>query len=286
MNVLTRIYLLFAVLIMIIATGCGAAPAPTATPVPPTSTPEPTAVAASAEEILLVTGEFAPYTSETLEGGGMMTEIVAAVFAEMDMPIRIEFYPWERCEAMVESGEAWGTFPYVPTEERRSRFMTSNNLGNSDTYFYFYGDTLRNLTYTELSDLQPYRIGVTLGNWYIPRIEDAGLTTDSANDELASLRKLRAGRIDLVPIVPLVAQSLIQNNFPEEADQFGFLATPLSPDDAFAIQNTVIVSQPYANSEAILDSFNAALVRVIENGVYAEIVAKYGLTVEQLFGAA
>jgi polar amino acid transport system substrate-binding protein len=284
----SRYAALAATLIVLILTGCAAAPTPTATPVPPTATPEPTVEAAPApagDEILVVTGEFPPFTGEALDGGGMITEIVAAVFAEMERPIRVEYYPWERVEAMVQSGEAWGAFPYVPSEERRELYMISDNLGNSETYLYYFGDAMQGVTYEELSDLQQYRMGASQGNWYIPLFEEAGLNAEVAADDLANLRKLRAGRIDLFPTVSIIGQWLIQNNFPDEADQFGILEQPLQVDDSQLIQNTVIVSQTYADSEAILTDFNTALATVIENGTYAEIVARYGLTVEQLFGA-
>lgn len=277
--------LIFIVSILgLILMGCAAAPAPTATPLPPTATPEPTAEASTAtDEVLLVTGEFAPFTSEALDGGGMITEIVTAAFDEMGRLYRVEYYPWERAEAMVESGEAWGTFPYVPTDERRERFMVSENLANSETYLYYYGDAMRDVTYEELADLREYRMGVSLGYWYIPLFEEAGLNIDPANDDLANLRKLAAGRIDLLPMLNITGQWLIQTEFAANADQFGFLSKPVATEDPSSIQNTVIASRQYAGGDEILSDFNAALATIIENGVYGEIVAKYGLNVDQLF---
>jgi polar amino acid transport system substrate-binding protein len=257
----------------LVLTACAAQPVPTATPLPPTATVPPTQEAAAAsDEILLVTGEFPPLTSESLENGGLSVEIVRMVFAEMGRPVRFEFYPWERAEAMVASGEAWGAFPYVPTEERRTRYLVSDPISYGRTMLFYYGDRLAGTEYTELSDLQPFRMGVSLGYWYITPFQEAGLNLDEANDDVANLRKLQAGRIDLVPVYEVIGRWLIQNNFPDDTSAFNVLEKPLSVD-----ADTVIVSRDYADSETILQEFNAALAVLQVSDAYAEIFANYGI---------
>jgi polar amino acid transport system substrate-binding protein len=264
----TALALLVALLVMV---GCGGASAPTATP-RPTATVAPTDVPAASDEVLLVTGEFPPYTGEALEGGGLVTEIVTAVFAEMGRPVRVEYYPWGRIETMVENGEAWASFPYVPTEERQQRFLFSDNLLTTEESLFYYGDAMRDVTFTEFADLQPYRVGVALGYWYIEPLEAAGVNTDPANDDLANLRKLQAGRIDLAPISYYVGQWLIQSNFPDDAASFGVLDTPLRVN-----LNMLIVSRTYPESEALLEQFNAGLAAIQENGVYQRIIERYAV---------
>jgi polar amino acid transport system substrate-binding protein len=260
-------------LVCLCATGCaGSQPTPTDTPAPAT---EPTTAEASAEDgaILLVTGEFPPFTSENLDGGGISTEIIRAAFAEMERPVRIEFYPWERSEAMVQSGEAWGAFPYVPTSERQERYLVSNPISYARTMLFYHDDALEGVQYNALADLQPYRIGVSLGYWYIPMFEEAALTLDEGSDDLANLRKLQAGRIDVFPIHEYIGGWLIQNNFAENADSFRTLETPLDISS-----DAVIASRSYSDSEVILSEFNTALQTIIDSGVYDAIFESYGLT--------
>lgn len=254
---------------------------PTPVSVPPTADPMPAATTeataeatsqATDDEILLVTGEFPPLTSESMAGGGLSAEIVEAVFAEMGRPMRIEFYPWERAEAMVESGEAWGAFPYVPTADRQARFLTSNPISRGETVFYYYDDAFDSVEYTELSELQPYTIGVSLGYWYIDVLTQAGLTTEEASDDLANLRKLQAGRIQLFPMYEPVAVYTIQQNFPDDAARFRTLDTPMSTDD-----DTVIASRVYPDSETLMADFNAALATVQASPAYAALFERYGL---------
>jgi polar amino acid transport system substrate-binding protein len=256
-------------LVVLLLTGCGS---DTKSPSEPTATimlPPPTI---ASEDILIVTGEWPPFASETMDGGGLGVEIVNAVFAEMGRPVRIEFYPWERCETMVESGEAWAAFPYVPTPDRQERFLISDTMFYGREMWFYFGDNMKDVQYEELADLQPYRIGVGLGYWYIDSFEQAGLTMDEGNDELANLRKLHAGRIDLFPVNEYVARWLIQANFPGEEESFGMLDTPLRVND-----NILIVSQAYPDSQALLEQFNSAFDQIQQNGAYQQIFEKYQL---------
>jgi polar amino acid transport system substrate-binding protein len=235
----------------------------------PTPTSEPTD---TSDEILLVTGEFPPHSGETLEGGGYATEIVRAVFAEMGYPVRIEFYPWARAEAMVENGEAWGTFPYLVNEERQAKFFFSDPFIYYRELFFFYGDKMKNVEYEEFSDLQPYRIGGATGYWYIPVFEEAGLTVDIAPDDLENLNKLKAGRVDLYPLNEAVGWWLIQNNFPDDVGSFGTLEKP-----SYLGDGRIMVGRSYPGGEALLQEFNAALAKIQANGTYAEIYEKYNI---------
>jgi polar amino acid transport system substrate-binding protein len=260
---------------LVVLTACGASSNPTPTSLAQTATEalaEATVSTDETEEILLVTGEFPPLTSESIEGGGLSVEIIRAVFAEMGRPMRIEFFPWERAEAMVENGEAWGAFPYVPSPERSERFLISNPFSQGRTSFFYYDDALSTFEYEDLTELAQYTIGVSLGYWYIEPLEQAGLQTEEASDDVANLRKLQAGRIDLFPIYEPIGLWLIQNNFSEDAENFRILEQAMSVDN-----DTVIVSRVYPGSDLILAEFNGALETVQDSDVYRKIFERYGL---------
>lgn len=251
---------------------------PTTTSVPATPTEQPAAL--TGDEILLVTGDFPPATGEALAEGGYATAIIKAIFAEMGRPIRIEFYPWARAEAMVESGEAWGTFPYNRNDERAAKFFFSEPIFNSLGLFFYYGDKMAAVEYEELGDLSAYRIGGATGYWYVPVFEEAGLNVEIASDDLANLNKLVAGRIDLYPIKEDVGWWLIQTSFAAEIDSFGTLAKPYSENSSY-----VMVSRSYPDSEALLQAFNSALAEIQANGTYAAILEQFNISLP-LPGAA
>ena len=88
--------------------------------------------------VLLVTGEWEPYTSQKIDGNGFITEIVASAFKEMDVDYEIQFYHWEKCLEMVESGEAFGSFPFIYSENKAENFLFSNPIYNIQTRFFYY----------------------------------------------------------------------------------------------------------------------------------------------------
>lgn len=259
----------------------GATPtlSPPPTPVPPTPTPEPapatpesTRVAASQDAVIMTTGEWAPFTSETMDGYGFFTEIVTAIFEEMGRPPQYEFYPWQRAEQAVRDGEAWAAFPYSYNEERAETFAFSDAVAESTTVFFYYKPHMEAVGWETLDDLQPYRIGGVLGYFYEGMLQEAGLTTDYASSEDLALQKLQAQRVDLVPMTPLVAWIQINELFPEEVDNFGTLEKPLAETTLH-----LMIRKDDPESVQLMEQFNAALQAIKEQGIYQEILTKYGV---------
>lgn len=259
---------------LLVSAGCSAAPTPT--PAPPTSTPEPVKPAGPAYEngntIVLTTGEWAPYTGESLENSGFFTEVVTAVFKEMGKTPKYQFYPWERAEKAVGTGEAWGAFPYSPNEERVKTYAFSDNVVYSTTYFFYYKPHMDAIKWEKLDDLKSYVVGTVTGYYHEPLFAEAKLNTDSSADEASGVKKLQAGRIDLFPMNDLVGWALIKELFPNEVDNFGVLEKPLDQTEL-----SMMVLKSDENALKLLDEFNAALQKIKDNGVYDQILTKYGL---------
>ncbi len=92
-----------------------------------------------AGSLILVTGEWTPYTSKTLEKNGFFTEIVSEVCKEMDLVPEYEFHSWRDCFSMVEKGTVMGAFPYTYTDERAVKVFFSEKIVESNTVFFKYG---------------------------------------------------------------------------------------------------------------------------------------------------
>lgn len=222
--------------------------------------------------ITLVTGEWPPYTGEALSGGGIAVKLVKAVFAEMGRSADIRFYPWRRCEAYVQRGKAWAAFPYAFTAERRAQYPLSDTLFETSAAWFYYGEKMKSLTFREIEDLRPYKIGVATGYWYEKWLRQAGLRIDESSDDLTALKKLKAGRIDLFPVDQGVGIWLINQHFPEHRQYFGMLKQFLH-----ANENGLIVSKSYLNSQTLLREFNEALHRVKARGMDRRILQQYSM---------
>ena len=233
----------------------------------------PTAWAADTPPIPLVTGEWPPYTGKSVEGEGVVVEIVRAVFQRMGRQPHIEFYPWKRCEAYVQHGLAWATFPYAITAQRLANFRFSDPIIEGKEVWFYYGEKMKSVKYEDLTDLRPYKIGAVSGYWYGDSFREAGLSVDETSEDIAGLRKLRAGRIDLFPMNELAGIWLINTVFAHDQHSFGMLTKPLGLN-----RNALMVSKSYPDSDALLEDFNSALRTVREDGTDERIRRRHGLS--------
>lgn len=224
-----------------------------------------------AEKVPLVTGEWSPYTSENLEGYGFITEIISEVIKEMDMEPEYKFYQWKRCYSLVKRGKVWAAFPYSYTEERAQEVLFSDTVGESTTKFFYYKKT-KDYTFETLEDLKPYKIAGVKGYFYEEDFNQAGLSVSYTSDETSALKRLVAGRVELMPLNELVGWALIKTEFPDEIDHFGTLPKAYS-----VAELKLIVSKDYPNSMELLKKFNETLKNVKTMESYNAILMKYGL---------
>lgn len=227
-----------------------------------------------AESLPLVTGEWAPYTSEALDGYGFITEIVTEVFKEMSIEPVYTFQTWKRCYSLVVRGDVWAAFPYSYTEERAEEVLFSDTIGESTTKFFYYGQDTP-YQYSTLDDLKPYKIAGVKGYFYEEAFTQAGLDVSYTADETSALKRLAAGRVDLMPLNELVGWGLIKELFPDEVNRFGTLETPYDTSEL-----KLVVSKTYPDAQDYLQRFNATLQQVKTGDTYQQILKKYGLIQE------
>lgn len=230
--------------------------------------------AAAQTELVIVTGEIPPLISEQPEKS-FLTAVFQAVEKEMGVKFVFQFMPWKRCEQSVEELKAWGAIPYVRTPEREKIFDFSDRLFNSSSKLFAYSSDgkIRDISYTELSDLKKYRIGGVRGYWYEKKFREAGIELELVTSEEQNLKKLGAGRVDLVPIDETAGWDIIKRLFPkEEVGKFFTLTKPFHTKDCF-----LMTSKQYPNGQELLTKFNTALKKVKDNGDFQKLADKFGV---------
>lgn len=232
--------------------------------------------AVQGKTLKLATGEWAPFTSEKIDGYGFITEIVTLVLKEMKISPKYEFYKWNRCYSMVKRGDVWAAFPYSYTEERAKEVLYSHTVGTSRTVFFRHkGSDSRikpGIKYEKLEDLKPYKIGGVKGYFYEKAFKKAGLNVSYTSDEISALKRLEAGRIDLLPLNELVGWELVKKHFPGKINEF----KPL--DNAYETNELkLIISKNFPDSSRLLDQFNDSLQKIKTSGGYSMILEKYRL---------
>lgn len=222
-------------------------------------------------DLVIVTNEIPPYVSQN-EDDDFVREILDEIAREMGVRFRYEFLPWKRCEIAVDNHDAWAAVPYVPNSERKIKFFFSDKLYNKQSMFFSYrsSGSKRIPEYTRLSDLKLYRIGGVRGYYYEPSFAKAGILYEPVESEEMNFRKLKAGRIDLVPSDKLTGWFLIRRLYPDDTDSFYTLSKPIDVSGNF-----IMVSKTYPDAEKLLRRFNTALKTIKKNGIFGKILDKH-----------
>jgi polar amino acid transport system substrate-binding protein len=236
-----------------------------------------------AQTITFLTGEWPPYTSEKIYGGGLITEIVNATITEMQIDAIIKFVPWERGEKMLKNGEAFGSFPYAITPERQQDFLYSDRLlvNPSGKFFYKVKNFPTPLSVNSLSDFKSYKFSLLAGEASEELFNAAGVKVESVISDELNIQRLYKERVDFTQMDPVLGWYLIEKLYPGETHLFGTLDITfqeLIGDTANSDWDSYLMVSPnYPNSEALLEQFNLALEQIIAKGIYDEILVKYSL---------
>ncbi|RCK37820.1 ABC transporter substrate-binding protein [Thalassospira profundimaris] len=233
-----------------------------------------------ADHVLVITTNiYPPYVHEDVDHS-----FLPALFFEigkiMGISFDIRIQPWKRGEQSVSDLEAWGTFPYTRNNERKITYSFSDPLYFSDSRFFAYRNPSKTPhvqppeTYEELTDLRRWSIGGIQGYYYEPLFAETGIEADYALSEKQNFERLQLGRIDLFPAATTVGWYLVRELFPPEiAANFYTLDPPLSARGALHL----MTSKDYPDNDILLAKFNAALAEIRQNGIYTQLVDKFGL---------
>jgi polar amino acid transport system substrate-binding protein len=223
------------------------------------------------EPLPVLTGEWAPYVSESLQGGGMAAEIVTHAFLAAGLEPETSFAPWTRCESEIKQGRVFAGFPFTPTEERREYALFSEPLFRSRTVFFYMPERLESFRYLGLDGLRHLKVGGTRGYFYVPLFRRAELQVDYANEAELSFRKLFLGRVDVVAEARLVGWEILRRTYPNQISRFKASERALSVDPM-----ALMVSKRWPGARKLLERFNQGMRRIRDNGVLEAISNKYG----------
>lgn len=227
--------------------------------------------AVSAYTIRLVTGnDYPPFTDETLQARGMITEIVELAFREVGYQAVITFRPWKRGYEETKKGIFVGTFPYIKTEERLKDFYFSQPINTMYTRIFVTKDSL----FTKLDDLKGKRICVPLGYGITKAIDDM-LAHESVRQEgnpvnlESCLRMILSGRKDFFIINEIHGWMTIQNTF-HNKEYFRTLDTVFEE-----VSHHLIISKTYPDGEKILEKFNKGLEQLKQKNILSSVTKKH-----------
>jgi len=166
------------------------------------------AAPAGAETVKLVTGNgYKPHTDESLDHGGMFTQIVRNVYKNMGKDVKVDFKPWKRGEKMVLDDNRVAHFPLIKAEERMEKFHFSNPVTSFNQHpIVMKGNTGQ---YTSFADLDGTTgclpTGWAVGGKYDEMVKEGDIDLTRAGIDNC-FKLLKKGRIDYVPAALPTAQ--------------------------------------------------------------------------------
>lgn len=195
--------------------------------------------AKAADQVVITTLEWPPYTSEELPKGGATTEVVRQAFSAAGLGVDVATLPWKRAIAMAKDDAAVAA--YFPGYHCRhvDGFIASDPIGNGPLGFAENVNARINWTSVDEIGEQKLRVGTVLGYANTDEFDEKAGTgwvrAIPAPDDVTNLRKLARQRIDLAVIDKLVLSYLLatEPTLKPDADAIAFNERPLEEKTLF-----------------------------------------------------
>ncbi len=232
-----------------------------------------TSFKAMAETVTFVSSSWPPYTGLELAHGGFTNEIIRQALEQTNLKSKFIYMPWRRAMESVKTGEIDALYSAYYSTERASTYIASEPYVYSDLMLATHSDSHIS-GYKTLADLSPYRIGVVRGYVNSPEFDQADfLQKEPVTNDKLNLKKLLGKRVDLIVIDRFVALHLLQSMGKSEKS-IRFLAKPLDQKPVH-----IMFSRKNTLSAARVEAFNSGLKIIKQQGIYQEILKRYGFFV-------
>lgn len=211
----------------------------------------------------LVSGpDYQPFADPELPHGGMTAEIVQRAAALMERDVVIEYQPWAQGLQAAADNQYDGTFPYVHTGYRRSRFAMSEALYSMPVMIFTQADS--ELRFAGLNDLRGTTVCKAQG-YYRKDVEDllaAGFTKLAEQPDLKGcFRELAEGAVDFVTANRYTGQAAIDQLAGHDGDDFRMLERPIAEVDLH-----LLIPESAPNTYSLITAFDDALGQLRTSG--------------------
>ncbi|MGY3804002.1 substrate-binding periplasmic protein [Pigmentibacter ruber] len=224
-------------------------------------------------DIIILTGEYPPYSSQLIPGNGIAVEIVKKVCELANLNCSLQFLPWLRCEYLIENGKAFAAFPYAYSDERKEKYFYSEPIFFADPYIFIYKDKIKISSEISLNEIKKLdlTIGILRGSFYSEYFQNLKIKFEESSDYSSLLKKLLNNRIDAIVEGIIVLKSEIKSLKLPNLDRIKSIRI----SDFKNTGNMLIVSKKYPNNQEILEKMNSAIKKLKNNGTIDKIIKKY-----------
>jgi polar amino acid transport system substrate-binding protein len=226
--------------------------------------------AGAGQTVTLATTDYPPYYGSLLAQGGVIAEIAREALKRCGYTLAIEWYPWARALRLAQEGGVDGLLGVWRSAEREQWLAYSLPLPANQVGFFRRADSP--IAFKAMGELRSQRIGVVRGYVNPKAFVEARLNTEEAVDDTANLRKLGAGRVDLILIDKGVAQYLLLTAVPELQGKLAWVEPAI---EVFPVHVGFVKGG--RRHQELLEAFNRGLKEMERDGTLQRLVAQAGL---------
>lgn len=227
------------------------------------------------KQLVISATEWDPFTSTSLDGGGLLIEVATEAFRRAGIGVRTEFLPWKRAYDGAKRGTYDALAGASHTTEREQHFHFPR---------YHFGARLKLFSrrgakaeYRTLADLCPATVGILRGSFLVDLLKvEPCLTLDLSDDVLTNVRKLVHGRIDLLAESEVSVYHYLRSDLPQHVDSITALEPPLARDAVY-----VALSKALPGHAEVGAAYDSAIDSMRSDGTLDAILLKYGISGEQ-----
>jgi polar amino acid transport system substrate-binding protein len=227
--------------------------------------------------ISLAANDYPPLIAQNEPGGGSMSRLVVEAFRRTDVDVKITYVPNNRAISGVMLGLYDGSYGWAHAEDRDRKLLYSS----TPIYTFrmvFFERRGANIAWKSLAELAPYKIGATLGDHYsdeFSALQASGkLHVDFANDDLANMRKLLVGRVDLFAMEESAGYTLIHDSFaPADQEKFAAQANAIS-----AVPSFFVVNRGNPRGRELIERFERGLRLLAQSGELNKVLGEGDLS--------
>lgn len=219
---------------------------------------------ATSPTVVLATGEYPPFSGETLQDNGIASAIVTSVMREIGYESEIRFLPWPLADKNTKESETnqgvRAAFPYAKTPQREKDFYFSEPILAVETsVFYNPAHTPKITPQTGLDQLSSYKLLPIEGYRYLPAVEKLPQLKTPAEDNIAAFKQLiNDPQVQLVAEATAVGNQVLAEHFPRQRYQIQSLPAVKNP-------LYLIASKRNPSNRELILKFNEALATVTDD---------------------
>jgi polar amino acid transport system substrate-binding protein len=222
-------------------------------------------------KVTLTQQEYPPLIMREAPGGGLLTQIVTEAFKLANVDVNYVAVPNNRAITGAMMGFYEGSYGWAHSAERDAKLLYSNKPIYALRIVFFQKGS-NEIPWSNLTDLHPYRIGITQGNHYSDEftalIESGRLQTDPAPSDLSNFRKLLVGRVDLFPIDQDVGQFILKTSFlPEDQTKISFQHKSISVVPVY-----VVIRRDLPQARALMERFDHGFQLLSDSGQLSRMI--------------